>query len=131
LFLFKLSSREKNSVFLEQFLFFFNVDIGVGQGSALSSILSALYLASVLHILEKHLKNLKILVFILSFVENGLLITQRKSLTISKSLLFYSYNITSSLLEKLSLIIEHGKTEVFHFLDHMVSTILLLSISLL
>jgi len=108
-----------------------NVDIGVGQGSALSSILSALYLAPVLHILEKHLKNLKILVSILSFVENGLLIAQSKSLTISNSLLFCSYNITSSLLEKFSLIIEHEKMEVFHFLGHMVSTILLLSTSLL
>jgi len=28
------------------------VDVGVGQGSALSPILSALYLASILHILE-------------------------------------------------------------------------------
>jgi len=36
---------------------FFNIDVGVGQGSALSPILSVLYLASVLHILEKHLKT--------------------------------------------------------------------------
>jgi len=53
---------------------FFNVEIGVGQGSALSSILSALYLASVLYNLEKCLKILKIPVSILSFVNDGLLI---------------------------------------------------------
>jgi len=95
--------------------FFFNVDIGVGQGSALFSILSALYLALILYILEKHLKNLKILVFILFFVDDSLLVVQSKLLTILNSFLFYSYNIASSLLEKFGLIIEHGKTEVFHF----------------
>jgi len=35
----------------------FNVDIGVGQGSALSPIL---FLSLIVHILEKRLKNLKI-----------------------------------------------------------------------
>jgi len=39
---------------------FFNVDIGLRQDSALSPILSTLYLAPVLHILEKHLKTLKL-----------------------------------------------------------------------
>jgi len=34
----------------------FEVNIGVGQGLALSSILSALYLSPFLHILEKHLR---------------------------------------------------------------------------
>ena len=53
---------------------FFNVDIGVEQGLALSPVLSALYLAPVLHILEKCLKNLKIPVSILSFVDDGLFI---------------------------------------------------------
>jgi len=36
----------------------FNINVEVGQGSALSPILSALYLSSFLHILGKHLKNL-------------------------------------------------------------------------
>ena len=94
---------------------FFNVDIGVGQGSALSSILSALYLAPILHILEKYLKTLKILVSILYFVNNGLLVAQSKSLTILNFFLFCSYNIASSLLEKFGLIMEYRKTEVFHF----------------
>ena len=46
----------------------------MGQGSALFSILSALYLALVLYILEKYLKNLKILVSILSFIDDGFLL---------------------------------------------------------
>jgi len=53
---------------------FFNVNIGVRQGLALSPILSVLYLAPVLYILKKHLKTLKIPVSILSFVDNGLLV---------------------------------------------------------
>ena len=35
----------------------FNINVGVGQGSALSPILSALYLSLFLYILEKHLKT--------------------------------------------------------------------------
>ena len=53
---------------------FFNIDIRVGQGLALSSILSTLYITLILHILEKYLKILKIPVFILSFVDDRLLI---------------------------------------------------------
>jgi len=53
---------------------FFNVDVSVGQGSALSPILSALYILPIFHIFKKHLKILKIPVSILSFVDNGLFI---------------------------------------------------------
>jgi len=77
--------------------------------------LSALYLAPVLYILENCLKNLKISVSILSFIDYGLFIVQSKSLTILNSFLFCSYNIASFLLKKFGLIIEHGKIEVFHY----------------
>jgi len=93
----------------------FKVNIGVGQGSALSSILSALYLTPFLYILEKRLKNLKIPISILSFMDDGLIIAQNKSIYILNAHLFYSYNILSKLLINFSLVIEHGKTEVFHF----------------
>jgi len=53
----------------------FNINVGVGQRSALSPILSALYLSLFLYILEKHLKNLKIPVSIISFVDNGLFVS--------------------------------------------------------
>ena len=95
--------------------YFFNVDVGVGQGSALFPILSALYLSSILHILEKQLKILKIPVSILSFIDNRLLIAQNKFLSVSNDFLFCSYRITSLLLKKFGLILEYGKTEVFHF----------------
>jgi len=53
----------------------FNVDIGVGKGSALSSILSALYIAPILHISENWLKSIKISISFLSFVDDKLLVS--------------------------------------------------------
>ena len=63
----------------------FDVNVGVGQGSTLSSILSSLYLSPFFYILENRLKNLRIPVSILSFVDDGLIIAQNKSVDISNS----------------------------------------------
>jgi len=93
----------------------FDINVRVGQGSALSPILSSLYLSLFLYILEKRLKILKIPVSILFFVDNGLIITQNNSFDISNSHLSCSYNVLSKLLNSFSLIIEHSKTEIFHF----------------
>jgi len=78
---------------------FFNVNVGMGQGLALSPILSALYLSLVFHIFEKILKNLKISVYFISFIDDSLLISQNKSFNISKTNLFCSYCIISLFLE--------------------------------
>ena len=94
---------------------FYNIDVGVGQGSALSSILSALYISLILHILENYLKILKIPISFLSFVDDGLLVAQNKSLSVLNSLLFCSYQIVSSLLDRFGLMLEYGKMEVFYF----------------
>ena len=94
---------------------YFDINIGIGQGSALSPILSALYLSPVFHIFEKRLKNLKIPVLVISFVNDSLFIAQNKSFHISNSNLFCSYHIMFLLLKQFSLVIKHGKTEVFHF----------------
>jgi len=85
---------------------FFNVDMGIGQGSVLSSIF---------HIFEKRAKNLKISVSFLLFVNDGLFILQEKSFKKANSLLFCSYNIISLLFEQFGLVIKHEKTKVFHF----------------
>jgi len=53
----------------------FNINVGVGQGSALSLILSAPYLSPVFHSLEKHLKNLKIPISLIYFIDNGLFVS--------------------------------------------------------
>ena len=93
----------------------FDVNVGVGQGFVLSPILSTLYLFLLLYILENRLKNLKIPISILSFVDDGLFIAQNKSFDTSNSHLFCSYNVLSTLLDNFGLTIEHSKTEIFHF----------------
>ena len=92
-----------------------DVNVGVGQGWALSPILLALYLAFFLHILEKRLKNLNLQISLLFFIDDGLLITQSKLFKSSNACLFCSYNVALNLLTKFSLQIEYSKTEVFHF----------------
>ena len=87
----------------------------MGQGSALSLILSTLYLLPLLYILEKHLKSLNIPVSLIFFVDDGLFISQNKSIAISNMQLFCSYNVLLELLKKFGLSIEHSKTETFHF----------------
>ena len=94
---------------------FFEINIGVGQGSALSPILFTLYLSPLLYILENRFKNLNIPISILSFVDNGLFIIQDKFFFSSNLHLFCGYNILSKLLDSFGLIIEYSKTEVFHF----------------
>ena len=66
---------------------------------------------------KKRIKNLKekILIDILSFVDDRLLISQEKSHNLSSSFLLYSYNIMSKIFLDASLVIEHSKSEVFHF----------------
>jgi len=87
----------------------------MGQGFALLPILSALYLSPFIYILEKHLKNLKISISIISFVDDGLFVSQSKSFNILNSCLYYSYNILTNLLKKFGLVVEHFKTEIFYF----------------
>ena len=87
----------------------------VGQGSTLSPILSTLYLSPLLYILEKRLNSLNILVSLIFFVDDGLFISQNKSIAISNVQLFCSYNVLLGLLKKFGLSIEHSKTETFHF----------------
>ena len=101
-----LIGRKTNYTWNDIFSLIFKVNISVGQGSTLSSILSALYLSPFLYIIEKRLKNLNIHIYIIS---------QNKSIDISNSHLFCSYNVLTKLLDKFGLIIEHSKTETFHF----------------
>jgi len=110
-----LVGRKTNYLWNNFFSPIFDVNVGVRQGSALSPILSAFYFFLFLYIFEKCLKNLNILISIISFVDDGLFIPQNKSFHISNSCLFCSYNIIMKLLEKFGLIIEHSKTKVFHF----------------
>ena len=108
--------NRKMSYFWNNFLSpIFNVNVGVSQGSVLLPILSALYLLPFIYILENCLKNLKIPISFISFVDNGFFISQSNLFDISKSYLFCNYNVLSNLLEKFGLVVKHSKTEIFHF----------------
>jgi len=48
-------------------------------------------------------------------MDDGLFITQHKSISVSNTNLYCSYNIISTLLMRFGLAVEHSKTEVFHF----------------
>ena len=101
---------------MEQFFSsFFDINIGVRQDSAFLPIFSALYLSPVFHIFEKRLKNLKIPVSFISFVDNGLFISQDKSFEISNANIFCSYYVISLFLDYFRLVIEQEKIEVFYF----------------
>ena len=51
----------------------------------------------------------------ISFVDDDLVVSQNKYISLLNANLFCSYNVISSLLLKFSLIIKHGKTDVFYF----------------
>ena len=53
----------------------YEVNVGVGQRSTLSPILSALYFSPLLYILEKHLNILNIPISLISFVDDSLFIS--------------------------------------------------------
>ena len=93
----------------------FSVDVGVGQRSALFSILSALFITLIFYIFEKRIKNLNIPVSFHSFINNELFISQERSFIKMNANIFCSYNIISLLLDQFGLVVEHGKTEIFHF----------------
>jgi len=97
----------------------FATSVEVGQGSALSPILSAIYLAPIIKTFKKRIKNLKekIHIDILSFVDNGLLISQEKSYELSSTFLLSSYNMISKIFSDAGLVMEHNKSEVFYFIQ--------------
>ena len=93
----------------------FNIGVSVGQGSALLPILSILYLSFIFHIFKKRIKNLKISVSLISFVNDGLIVFQNTSLAVLNFHLFCSYYIIFLLFKQFELIIEYEKTKIFHF----------------
>ena len=92
-----------------------DADVGVGQGSALSPILSALYIVSLIRIFELRAQALNLNTSILSFVDNSFLISQGKTYNITLSELYSSYRVVTDLMVYFDLVMEHNKSKIFHF----------------
>jgi hypothetical protein len=89
------------------------VDVRVGQGSTLSLVESALYFALVLVIFNQHTAHLNVTV--LSYMDDGTLIVQSKDWATNLHVLREAYGIMFDLLSEFGLILEHDKSELFHF----------------
>ena len=59
--------------------------------------------------------SIPISVFLLSFVDNSLFVSQEKSYEKSNAILYSGYNIVFSLFNKFGLVIEHNRSEIFYF----------------
>ena len=92
-----------------------DIDIEVRQDSALSPILSLLYIALLICIFEWRNQVLNLNTCILSFVNNGYLISQGKTYNKTLPKLYSSYRVVTDLMVMFGLVIEYDKSEIFHF----------------
>ena len=92
-----------------------DTDVDVRQGSALSPILSVLYIAPLICIFEHRAQALNLDTCILSFVDDSLLISQGKMYNKTLSELYSSYKVVTDLMVTFGLVIKHDKSEIFHF----------------
>ncbi|KAJ3567969.1 hypothetical protein NP233_g6018 [Leucocoprinus birnbaumii] len=90
-----------------------STDVDVGQGSAFSPVLSALYLAPVIRLFERRAAHVRC--DILSYVDDGTLIVQRKTLADNLPPLHEAYRIMFNLFDAFGLVMEHNKSELFYF----------------
>ena len=87
----------------------------MGQGSVLFSILSALYIVPLLHLFECQAQALNLDTSTLSYVNDGLLVSQKRMYNKTLPELTSSYSIVLDLMVSFGLVIEYNKSEIFHF----------------
>ena len=92
-----------------------NTDVGMRQGSTLSPVLSALYIAPLIRIFKHRAQALNLDTCILSFVDDDLLISQGKTYNKTLPELYSSYRVVTDLMVTFGLVMEHDKSEIFHF----------------
>ena len=112
-----LMNRKTQYMWNNLIISFFRIDIDIRQESAFFLNLSTLYIVPIFHIFKKRPKNLfqNLAVSFLSFVDDGLFISQEKSFERSNIILFCSYNIITSFFDQVKLTVKHGKLEIFYF----------------
>jgi hypothetical protein len=91
----------------------FAADVGVGQGSAMSPVLSALYLTLIMRRFRASDVGRK--VDLMSYVDDGTIIAQSRRVEDNLPLLKEAYGWLFRAFESLGLVLEHDKSEVFHF----------------
>jgi hypothetical protein len=89
----------------------FPSSVGVGQGSALSPILSALCLAPLLKELECRVH----VAVLISYVDDSTIILQSDTWDKNLVKLKSAYKIVFELTQSMGLVLEHNKSEGFHF----------------
>ncbi|CAA7267569.1 unnamed protein product [Cyclocybe aegerita] len=90
-----------------------SADVDVGQGSALSPVISGLFIAPVMKLF--YIKVAPLNMMLLSFVDDGTILAQSKQLDDNNVGLRKAYKIIYLLFVAFALILEHDKTELFHF----------------
>ncbi|KAJ3560736.1 hypothetical protein NP233_g10643 [Leucocoprinus birnbaumii] len=91
-----------------------DANVGMGQGSTLSPILSALYIVPLMFIFDHQALAAKLDTSLLSFVDDRLIISQG-SYDVTLPRLKAAYRIMSMLMPAFGLVMEHDKSKIFHF----------------
>ncbi|CAA7264637.1 unnamed protein product [Cyclocybe aegerita] len=90
-----------------------SADVGVRQGSALLPVISGLFIAPVMKLF--YIKAALLNMTLLSFVDDGTILAQSKQLDDNNVGLHKAYKIIYLLFVAFALVLEHDKTELFHF----------------